>query len=485
MSTTRNRDRQTKYRSRDTTPESSLGNSSDRSGSSSVLQQYQQHELQQQQQTIQGTTTSGSRSGAPAVRLNMDLDVDIQLKAKMKGDITLSILTLASAIISKMPGTRSHRSRGKPSFLRRSSTKGSTKNETPEIIQQLARAALVYSLKRLTRQDSIEKGSSASRQQPGSKTAHGENQPNERERGVTTKARDSSRASHRSDRDQDRARDRDDSRDGNDLHDVMGQLAVGILGFGIRQFLHQRKKKEEKEKNKIKPSLYSTTASQGPRPSGDYPYTSYADYLAATSNNNNNNNTGAGTRSRSLPTGGPGAEAISLATTLDSLKKELRATAEALADLVNKPPSHKKCEVHEALAKRADGIRASIDNLEMAVNNVSNLHPEIGEDRGTHGEIGNVDEKGKERGGREEKGKGKEGATGKERMDDDGWGEREGRRRERERERERARRNRDERRWSGDRERKPRRSVEFEDELDDRYGYPRGSGRGEYRRRRR
>lgn len=385
-------------------------------------------------------------------------------------------MNIRISIISKMPGTRSHRSRGKLSFLRRSSTKGSTKIETPEIIQQLARAALVYSLKRLSRQDSAEKSSSASRQHPRSRSAHEERQPNERDRGITTKARDSSRASHRSDRD--RGQDRDGSRDGNDLHDVMGQLAVGILGFGIRQFLHQRKKKEEKEKNKIKPPLYSTTAGQGPRPSGDYPYTSYADYLAATSNNN----AGAGTRSRSLPTDGPGAEAISLATTLDSLKKELRTTSEALAELTSKPPSHKKCEVHEALAKRAEGIRASIDNLEMAVNNVRNLHPEIDDALGVHGGVGKMDREGKERSGKEGKGKGKEGAAGKERTDEDGWGEREGRRRERERER--ARRDRDERRWSKDRERKPRRSVEFEDDLN-RYGYSRGSGRGEYRRRRR
>lgn len=376
-----------------------------------------------------------------------------------------------------MPGTRSHRPRGKPSFLRRSSTRGSTKTETPEIIQQLASAALVYSLKRLTRQDSAEKGSSTSRQQPRSRSAHGDSQPSDRDRGTTIKARDSSRASHRSDRD----RDRDNIRDGNDLHDVMGQLAVGILGFGIRQFLHQRKKKEEKEKNKTRPPLYATTTAttQGPsRPSGEYPYTSYADYLAGTSNNSN---AGAGTRSRSLPTDGPRAEAISLATTLDSLKKELWATSETLADLVNNPPSHKKCEVHEALAKRAEGIRASIDNLEMAVNNVRNLHPEIDEDRGAHGGVGQVNREGKERGGKEEKGKGKEGKVEKERVDADGWGEREGRRWNRERER--MRRDKDERRWSS-RERKPRGSVEFEDDLDW-YGYPRGSGRGDYRRRRR
>ncbi|KAJ4414994.1 hypothetical protein N0V85_002902 [Neurospora sp. IMI 360204] len=337
-----------------------------------------------------------------------------------------------------MPGTRSHRSRGKPSFLKRSSTRGSSKNETPEIIQQLARAALVYSLKRLTRQDSADKGST-SRLQPRSRSAHGDNQPNERDRGTTAKARDSSRASRRSDR------DRDGTREGNDLHDVMGQLAVGILGFGIRHFLHQRKKKEKEEKNKIKPPLYATTATQGPRPSGEYPYTSYADYLAATGATGNNTNAN-NTRSRSLPTDGLGAEEISLATTLDSLKKELRTTSEALEELTRNPPSHKKCEVHETLAKRAEGIRLSIDNLEMAVNNVRNLHPEIDEDRGVHGGVGKVDGEGKERSGKEEKGKKKEGVdgkrkegeVGKERGDENGWGEREGRRRDRERERERG-----------------------------------------------
>ncbi|KAK3334288.1 hypothetical protein B0H65DRAFT_78630 [Neurospora tetraspora] len=90
MSTSRNRERHTKHRSHDTTPENSLGSSSDR-GDSNVIQQYQPQELQQQQQSIQGTT-SGSRSGARAVRLDMDLDIDLQLKAKIKGDITLSIL---------------------------------------------------------------------------------------------------------------------------------------------------------------------------------------------------------------------------------------------------------------------------------------------------------------------------------------------------------------------------------------------------------
>ncbi|KAK3494279.1 uncharacterized protein B0T23DRAFT_104661 [Neurospora hispaniola] len=373
-----------------------------------------------------------------------------------------------------MPGTRSHRSRGKPSLLNRSSTRGSSNNETREIIQQLARAALVYSLKRLTRQDLADKGST-SRQNLGSRSAHEDSQSQERDRGTTTKARDSSGASHRIDR------DRDGSRDGNDLHDVMGQLAVGILGFGIRHFLHQRKKKE-KEKNKIKPPLYATTAAtQGPprRPSGEYPYTSYADYLAATSNH-----TGASTRPRSLPTDDPEPAAISLATTLESLKKELRATSEALADLVNKPPSqNKKYNVHEALAKRAEGIRVSIDNLEMAVNNVRNLHPEIDEDRGVDGGVAEVDDgEGKERGGKGQKGKGKEGEVGTEQGDEDGRGEKDGR--SRDRERERVRRDRDGRRCSRDRESKPRRSVEFEDDLD-RYGYSRGSERRDYRRWRR
>lgn len=362
-----------------------------------------------------------------------------------------------------MPGTRSHRSRGKPSLLKRSSTRGSSNNETREIIQQLARAALVYSLKRLTRQDLADKGST-SQQKLQSRSAHGDSQPHERDRGTTTKARDSSGASHRSDR------DRDGSRDGNDLHDVMGQLAVGILGFGIRHFLHQRKKKEKEEKNKIKPPLYATTAAtQGPprRPSGEYPYTSYADYLAATSNH-----TGASTRPRSLPTDDPEPAAISLATTLDLLKKELRATSEALADLVNKPPSqNKKYNVHEALAKRAEGIRVSLDNLEMAVNNVRNLNPEIDEDRGVHGGVGEVDDgEGKERGGKDQKGKGKEDEVRKEQGNEDGRGEKDSR--SRERERERVRRN---------RESKPRRSVEFEDDLG-RYGYSRGSERRDYRR---
>ncbi|KAL0473983.1 hypothetical protein QR685DRAFT_518318 [Neurospora intermedia] len=373
-----------------------------------------------------------------------------------------------------MPGTRSHRSRGKPSLLKRSSTRGSSNNETREIIQ-LARAALVFSLKRLTRQDLADKGST-SQQKLRSRSAHGDSQPHKRDRGTTTKARDSSRASYRSER------DRDGSRDGNDLHDVMGQLAVGILGFGIRHFLHQRKKKEKEEKNKIKPPLYATTAAtQGPprRPSGEYPYTSYADYLAATSNH-----AGAGPRSRSLPTDGQEPAAINLATTLESLKKELRATSEALADLVNKPPSqNKKYNVHEALAKRAEGVRVSIDNLEMAINNVRNLHPEIDEVRGVDGGVGEVDDgEGKVRGGKDQKGKGKEGEIRKEQGDEDGWGEKDGR--SRARERERVRRDRDGKRCSRDRESKPRRSVEFEDDLD-RYEYSRGSERRDYRRWRR
>jgi len=45
---------------------------------------------QQQGTGVQQQT--GSRSGAPAVRLDMDLDAEIQLKAKIQGDITLSIL---------------------------------------------------------------------------------------------------------------------------------------------------------------------------------------------------------------------------------------------------------------------------------------------------------------------------------------------------------------------------------------------------------
>ncbi|KAK3950038.1 hypothetical protein QBC32DRAFT_24421 [Pseudoneurospora amorphoporcata] len=90
MSTSRNREKPTKHKSRDTTS-NSLGSSPDR-GDNNVIQQYQPQELQQLQQSVQGTTTNGSRSGAPAVRLDMNLDIDVQLKAKIKGDITLSIL---------------------------------------------------------------------------------------------------------------------------------------------------------------------------------------------------------------------------------------------------------------------------------------------------------------------------------------------------------------------------------------------------------
>ena len=100
MSTSRNREKPTKHKSRDTTSESSLESSSEQSDSN-VIRQYRQQELQQlqqqqlqqqqQQQSVQATTR-GSRSGAPAIRLDMDLDVDVQLKAKIKGDVTLSIL---------------------------------------------------------------------------------------------------------------------------------------------------------------------------------------------------------------------------------------------------------------------------------------------------------------------------------------------------------------------------------------------------------
>jgi hypothetical protein len=84
------------------------------------------------------------------------------------------------------------------------------------------------------------------------------------------------------------------------------------------------------------------------------------------------------TAQRSVTCGGP-AEIVDgeLSAALDAVTRELQAVSESIRRLAysSAPPSHRNCEVRDALAADADRLSGSLANMQASIHNMTNLHP--------------------------------------------------------------------------------------------------------------
>lgn len=263
--------------------------------------------------------------------------------------------------VDEMPPSRSNRSRSEPSQTRERSS-GKSSSESPEILHQLGRAVLAYSMKRMSGQDTSTSTS-------GSRSAGRHD-------------RDSSRRSRSSPGQKDRGTDRTSSHepdtargDSSDLHHIMGQVAVGLVGYGVRQYLHQRKKSKQQAATARQPGQ----SRQKEGTSRGWP------------------GVGAWSKDSSTNTNGNRSADPELAAALESLSGELESTSRAIRRLTNNPPCHKSCEVHHRLKANADGLQGSIADIRTSVNNIKNLHGGLEKKRDACESAGG--ERGRQKGG--------------------------------------------------------------------------------------
>ncbi|KAK3374588.1 hypothetical protein B0H63DRAFT_253511 [Podospora didyma] len=223
--------------------------------------------------------------------------------------------------------------------------------QSPEVLQHLGRAALAYSLKKLS-----EKHQESSRGRQKDSRSSSRHRKSSKRRGghSSTEQRDGSRGGLGPTRS-----------DSSDLHHLISQLAVGALAFGVRQYMHRRREQKK---------TAAAAAAPLPQPS-------------------NRSKDARQHRRRGEPIAAvPGVDP-ELSSALDSLRTELEETSESIRRLAytRAPASHKNCEVHTALVADADRLQGSIARIHASVNNMKNLHPALsqhqrrreGDDRGS------------------------------------------------------------------------------------------------------
>ncbi|KAL2128013.1 hypothetical protein VTI74DRAFT_9845 [Chaetomium olivicolor] len=205
----------------------------------------------------------------------------------------------------------------------------------PEILHQLGRAVLSYSLRKLSEQ---QKERSRSRQD-------GRSSSRPRPSRSRSKPRDPSNTSKRgSSGDLPRS-------DSGDMHSLISQLAVGIVAFGIRHII-RRRKEAKKQAAAAAAQSTATTAARG-----------VGSIL------------GQGQ--------GQGAVDPELSVALDTVTKELQGATETIRRLASSAPSsHRDCAVRDALVKDAERLTGSLANIQASVHNMRNLHPGLDQERG-------------------------------------------------------------------------------------------------------
>ncbi|KAH6627339.1 hypothetical protein F5144DRAFT_548815 [Chaetomium tenue] len=195
----------------------------------------------------------------------------------------------------------------------------------PEILHQLGRAVLSYSLKKLSEQKASSKPRSQSSQRKSSRS----------------KPREPSSASKRgSSRDLPRS-------DSGDMHALVSQLAVGVFAFGIRALIRRRKEAKKKA------AAAAAAAQAGTRSVSGEP---------------------GGARDKKA---GAGAVDPELSAALDSVTQELQGASDSIRRLAHSapPPSHRDCMVRDALVADADRLSGSLANMQASIHNMKNLHP--------------------------------------------------------------------------------------------------------------
>ncbi|KAK4120210.1 hypothetical protein N657DRAFT_162771 [Parathielavia appendiculata] len=222
---------------------------------------------------------------------------------------------------SRRPGT------GSPT-PRSSETKRS--KEPPEILHQLGRFVLAYSLKKLSEQKTQSQQRSRSSRRGSSPRPPSKNRDHS-----TIRRRDSSRDLPRS--------------DSGDIHTLASQLAVGVLAFGIRHLALRRREAKSKVADAASQSTGTTSRTM-----------------------NSNSTQDQGVNANIDP---------ELSAALDAVTMELQGATESIRRLAYAapPPLHRNCAVRDALVADAERLSGSLSNMQASINNMRNLHPGLEE----------------------------------------------------------------------------------------------------------
>ncbi|KAK4215488.1 hypothetical protein QBC37DRAFT_281573 [Rhypophila decipiens] len=192
---------------------------------------------------------------------------------------------------------------------------------SPELLHQLGKAVLSYSMKRLGGQGTSSKTKSTERQTSASRYSKGRDKDDD---GTGTTVRSDSST---------------------DLHHILAQVAVGLFGYGIRQYLHRRKLSKQR-----------AATAKPPR------------------QERNGEDFGSGGGVAGNDDGQSSSVADpELAAALESITADLQGTSKAIRKLAGRTPAH-ECDVHERLKNEADAIREGLERVQASVNNVRNLH---------------------------------------------------------------------------------------------------------------
>lgn len=208
----------------------------------------------------------------------------------------------------------------------RESSNDQDSGRSPEILRQLGRAVLSYSLRRLSQQNEKRNG----QDDPG---------PRQRSRSSRRWNRDASTAGT------DQGSRRDLPRGDSDMHNLLGQAAVGIIAFGVRQLVRRRREAKRR----------ANKAAAQASPGG-----------------------GADGKGQQQPGGTVDHE---LLAALDSVSRDLQGASDSIGRLAYSAPSHRNCEVRDALAVEADRLHRSLGNMQASINNMRNLHPGLDQGR--------------------------------------------------------------------------------------------------------
>ncbi|KAK4098953.1 hypothetical protein N658DRAFT_395770, partial [Parathielavia hyrcaniae] len=201
--------------------------------------------------------------------------------------------------------------------------------EVPEIVHQLGRVALAYSLKKLSEQKAL----SNQQRSRSSRRGSSHRQPSEKRDHSSTSKRGTGRDLPRS--------------DSSEMHALASQLAVGVLAFGIRHLVRRRRE----AKSKAAEAASKTTGQTAGRAVN-------------------------GNSSSGQDSGGSANMDSEMSAALDAVAKELQGATESIQQLAYAaPPSHRDCAVRDALVADAERLSGSLANMQASINNMRNLHP--------------------------------------------------------------------------------------------------------------
>ncbi|KAK4154433.1 hypothetical protein C8A00DRAFT_42791 [Chaetomidium leptoderma] len=242
-----------------------------------------------------------------------------------------------------MPSSR-RPATGSPTPRSSGGNKSSESKVPPEILHQLGRAVLSYSLKKMSEQKtqpSDHRSKSSHRKSSRSKT---------REPSATSK-RGTSRDTPRS--------------DSGDMHSLISQLAVGVFAFGIRHIIRRRRE----AKRQAAAAAAAASSAQ-------------ATATSSTTTTTRDGTTGQRRQQQGTTT----VADPELSAALETVTKELQGASDSIKRLASSAPSsHRNCAVRDALVADEKRLSGSLANMQASIHNMRNLHPGLEPGRGQVG----------------------------------------------------------------------------------------------------